>query len=67
MRAYENHFGMVTSTIIAISLSLVMATAAIFVDHLDFGIPQRSGNNPKFRPSGRKKKNLITGTRSICR
>lgn len=39
MRAYENHFGMVTSTIIAISLSLVMATAAIFVDHLDFGIP----------------------------
>lgn len=39
MRAYEDHFGMVTSTIIAISLSLVMATAAIFVDHLDFGIP----------------------------
>lgn len=36
---FKNHFGMVVSTVIAIILSLCMATAAIFVDQLTFTVP----------------------------
>ena len=39
IRAYKSHFGMVMASVIAICVSIVMATAAIFVDHLDFSIP----------------------------
>lgn len=39
MNFYKNHFGMIVSSVIAICVSLVMATAAIFVDHLTFTIP----------------------------
>ncbi len=35
---FKNHFGMVVSLIIALILSLLMATAAIFWNHLDFSI-----------------------------
>ena len=39
MNFYKNHFGMVVSSVIAICVSLIMATSAIFVDHLHFTIP----------------------------
>lgn len=39
MNFYKNHFGMIVSSVIALSVSLIMATAAIFVDHLTFTIP----------------------------
>ena len=39
MNFYKNHFGMIVSSVIALSVSLIMATAAIFVDHLTFTVP----------------------------
>lgn len=39
MNFYKNHFGMIVSSVIALSVSFVMATAAIFVDHLTFTVP----------------------------
>lgn len=39
MNFYKNHFGMVISSVVAICISLIMATAAIFVAHLEFSIP----------------------------
>ena len=36
MNFYKNHFGMVVASVIAILVSFVMATSAIFVDHLNF-------------------------------
>ena len=39
MNFYKNHFGMVVASVIAILVSFVMATSAIFVDHLNFSIP----------------------------
>ena len=39
MNFYKNHFGMIVSSVIAICVSFVMATCAIFVDHLTFTIP----------------------------
>ena len=39
MNFYKNHFGMIVSSVIALSVSLIMATAAIFVEHLTFTIP----------------------------
>jgi len=39
MNFYKNHFGMIISSVIAICVSFIMATAAIFVDHLTFTIP----------------------------
>lgn len=38
MNFYKNHFGMIMSSVIAICVSLVMASAAIFVDNLTFTI-----------------------------
>ncbi|MGN0974527.1 MAG: hypothetical protein ACI4OL_00890 [Gemmiger sp.] len=35
---FKNHFGMVMSIIIALLLSICMATTAIFWDHLEFSI-----------------------------
>lgn len=35
---FKNHFGMVVSIVIALLLSICMATTAIFWDHLDFSI-----------------------------
>ncbi len=39
MNFYKNHFGMIISSVIAICLSLLMATAAIFVSNLVFSVP----------------------------
>ena len=39
MNFYKNHFGMIVSSVIAICVSFVMSTSAIFVDHLTFSIP----------------------------
>ena len=39
MNFYKNHFGMIISSVVAICISLIMATAAIFVAHLGFSIP----------------------------
>ena len=39
MNFYKNHFGMIVSSVIALSVSFIMATAAIFVDHLTFTVP----------------------------
>lgn len=39
MNFYKNHFGMIVSSVIAIAVSLVMATSAVFVDHLIFSVP----------------------------
>lgn len=35
---FKNHFGMVVSVVIALILSVCMATTAIFWDHLEFSI-----------------------------
>ena len=39
MNFYKNHFGMVISSVVAICISLIMATAAIYVAHLEFSVP----------------------------
>lgn len=39
IRAYKSHFGMVVSSVIAICVSFFMASAAIYVDHLEFSLP----------------------------
>ena len=39
MNFYKNHFGMIISSVVAICISLIMATAAIFVAHLEFSVP----------------------------
>ncbi|MCQ4637054.1 hypothetical protein NE619_09980 [Anaerovorax odorimutans] len=39
MNFYKNHVGMIIASIVALCLSLMMATAAIFVDHLAFTVP----------------------------
>lgn len=39
MNFYKNHFGMIVSSVIALCVSFVMASAAIIVDHLTFSIP----------------------------
>ena len=39
MNFYKNHFGMIISSVVALCLSLLMATTAIFVSHLVFSIP----------------------------
>lgn len=39
MNFYKNHFGMIISSVVAICISLLMATCAIFVDNLTFSIP----------------------------
>lgn len=39
MNFYKNHYGMIISSVIAYCVSLVMATCAIFVDHLTFSVP----------------------------
>lgn len=39
MNFYKNHFGMIISSVVAICISLIMATSAIFVDHLTFTVP----------------------------
>ena len=36
MNFYKNHFGMIISSVVAICISLIMATSAIFVDKLTF-------------------------------
>ncbi len=36
MNFYKNHFGMIISSVVAICISLIMATAAIFVAKLEF-------------------------------
>lgn len=35
---FKNHFGMVVSVVVALILSICMATTAIFWDHLDFSM-----------------------------
>ena len=39
MNFYKNHFGMIISSVVAICISLIMATSAIFVDKLTFTLP----------------------------
>lgn len=39
MNFYKNHFGMIISSVVALCLSLLMASAAIFVSHLVFSVP----------------------------
>lgn len=39
MNFYKNHFGMIISSVVALCLSLLMATTAIFVSHLVFSVP----------------------------
>ena len=39
MNFYKNHFGMIISSVVAICISLIMATSAIFVDKLTFTVP----------------------------
>lgn len=39
MNFYKNHFGMIISSVVAICISLIMATSAIFVDRLVFSAP----------------------------
>ena len=39
MNFYKNHFGMIVSSVIALCVSLIMSTSAIFVDHLTFTVP----------------------------
>ncbi|MCB7320702.1 hypothetical protein [Lacrimispora sp. 210928-DFI.3.58] len=39
MNFYKNHYGMIISSVVAYFISLLMATCAIFVDHLTFSIP----------------------------
>ena len=39
MNFYKNYFGMIVSSVIALCVSLVMSTSAIFVDHLTFSVP----------------------------
>lgn len=39
MNFYKNHFGMVISSVVAICISFLMATCAIFVDNLTFSLP----------------------------
>lgn len=39
MNFYKNHFGMIISSVVAICISFIMATCAIFVDNLTFTVP----------------------------
>ncbi len=39
MNFYKNHYGMIISSVVAYCISLLMASCAIFVDHLPFSIP----------------------------
>jgi hypothetical protein len=39
MNFYKNHYGMIISSVVAYCISLLMATCAIFVDHLSFSVP----------------------------
>lgn len=39
MNFYKNHFGMIISSVVAICISLIMASAAFFVSGLTFSIP----------------------------
>lgn len=39
MNFYKNHFGMIISSVVALCLSLLMASTAIFVSHLVFSVP----------------------------
>lgn len=39
MNFYKNHFGMIISSVVAICISFIMATTAIFVAHLTFSVP----------------------------